>query len=182
MLRELASGYWSHKPCQGIQDREVACCCWVVYIGIGPRIGAKGGVNGGPTMVGPDAMTRACYYRRRCCHCLPPPPPPPRSWTRVHVDGPGPRVVEGGPRWWGRAGLTALALVALTESVAIIITTAAYIILAIATMVTTLSLTLATIPRGTRWSRGRQVRGVVGVKCLRGRHGHVDAECEFLQD
>jgi hypothetical protein len=79
MLRELASGYWSHKPCQGIQDREVACCCWVVYIGIGPRIGAKGGVNGGPTMVGPDAMTRACYYRRRCCHCLPPPPPPPEA-------------------------------------------------------------------------------------------------------
>jgi hypothetical protein len=56
-------------------------------------------------------------------------------------------------------------------------TTVASTVLAIAAMIATLSLTLATIARGTR-----HIRGVVGVERLRGRCGHVGAEREFLQD
>jgi hypothetical protein len=42
--------------------------------------------------------------------------PPLESWIGVHVDGPSARVVEGGPRGWGRASLAAMALVALVRS------------------------------------------------------------------
>jgi hypothetical protein len=27
VLKELASDCWSHEPCQGVQDRDVVCCC-----------------------------------------------------------------------------------------------------------------------------------------------------------
>jgi hypothetical protein len=40
--------------------------------------------------------------------------PTPWSRTRVHVDSPNPRIVEGAPGSQGRAGLATLALVALT--------------------------------------------------------------------
>jgi hypothetical protein len=91
------------------------------------------------------------------------PPPPPQSWTVVHVDGPCPRVVEGGPRGRGRARLATLA-----KSVAVITTVAAIAstILDIAVAVTTMSITLATIARGMRQSRGRWGRGIVGVEHL----------------
>jgi hypothetical protein len=71
----------------------------------------------------------------------PPPPPPHQSHTEVHVDGLGPRVVEGGPRRWDRDRIAALALVA-------------FAVLTIVAMVMTLSLALAAITRGTRRSRG----------------------------
>jgi hypothetical protein len=47
VLKELASDYWSHELCQGVQDGDVACYCWVAYICGRVGIGAKGGVNGG---------------------------------------------------------------------------------------------------------------------------------------
>jgi hypothetical protein len=40
--------------------------------------------------------------------------PPTLSQTGVHVDGLSSRIVEGGPRRWGRAGFAALAVVAMT--------------------------------------------------------------------
>jgi hypothetical protein len=49
-------------------------------------------------------------------------------------------------------------------------------------MVTTLSLTLTAITKGTSQSRGRQDRSVVGVECLRGRRKRVGVEREFLED
>jgi hypothetical protein len=58
--------------------------------------------------------------------------------------------------------------------------TTASTVLVIAATVMTLPLTLATIASGTRQSRGGM--GVVGVECLWGRRGFVEAECEFLQD
>jgi hypothetical protein len=90
----------------------------------------------------------------------------PQSQTRVHVEGPNPRIVEGGTGRRGWARLAALALVALARSVAdaATIATAANvvsIVLAIAAMVATVSLTLAAIMRGKRQSRGRRHRGVV---------------------
>jgi hypothetical protein len=69
VLKELASNYWSHKLCQGMHYGDVACYYWVVYIYNGAGIAAKGGVNGGPTIVRPGAVTRVCCYRRRCCYC-----------------------------------------------------------------------------------------------------------------
>jgi hypothetical protein len=27
LLKKLANDCWSHEPCQGVQDGEVACCC-----------------------------------------------------------------------------------------------------------------------------------------------------------
>jgi hypothetical protein len=97
-----------------------------------------------------------------------PPPPPHQSQTEVHVDGLGPRVVEGGPRRWDRDRIAALALVA-------------FAVLTIVAMVMTLSLALAAITRGTRRSRGGG-KGVDGVERLRGRHKHVRSKREFLQD
>jgi hypothetical protein len=44
---------------------------------------------------------------------------PPQSWTGVHVDGPSPRVVEGGPGGRGRAGLALVALVRSTTAVTV---------------------------------------------------------------
>jgi hypothetical protein len=73
MLKELASDCWSHESCQGIQDEEAAYCYWPAYIGGGAGIDAKGGVNGGSTMVSPGAKTRAWCCGRRCCCCPPPP-------------------------------------------------------------------------------------------------------------
>jgi hypothetical protein len=64
VLKELTSDCWSHEPCQGVQDGEAACCCWWAYIGGGARIDARGGVNGGPTMVGLGAAMRACCCER----------------------------------------------------------------------------------------------------------------------
>jgi hypothetical protein len=93
VLKELGNDCWSHESCQGIQDGEVACYGWVTYIDGGARIGAKGGANGGPTMVGPDVVTRACCCRRWCC-CS----PAPQSQSEVHVDDLSPRVVEVEPR------------------------------------------------------------------------------------
>jgi hypothetical protein len=75
-------------------------------------MGTKCGMKGGPTMVGLEVVMRACCCRRCCCCC----PPPLESWIGVHVDGPSARVVEGGPRGWGRASLAAMALVALVRS------------------------------------------------------------------
>jgi hypothetical protein len=97
VLKELANDCWSHEPCQDVQDGEVAYYCWAVYISGGARISAKGGVNGGLTMVNPGAVMRACCYERRCSYC----PPPSWSQTRVYVDGPDPKIVEGGPRRQG---------------------------------------------------------------------------------
>jgi hypothetical protein len=71
MLKELPSDYWSHEPCQGIQDVEVACCCWAVYICGRAEINTKGGVNRGPTMIGPGAALRAYCYEKWCCYCRP---------------------------------------------------------------------------------------------------------------
>jgi hypothetical protein len=78
-------------------------------------------------------------------------PPPTRSQTEVHVDGPSPRIVEGGLGRRGRVELATLALVALTRSVSAAATAAvAFAILMIAAMVMTLSLTLTAIVRGMR--------------------------------
>jgi hypothetical protein len=107
---------------------------------LGAYISAKGGVNRGLTMVDPGEAMRACYCGRWCCRC-PSPSPPHQSQTEVHVDGLGPRVVEGGPRRWDRDRIAALALVA-------------FAVLTIVAMVMTLSLALAAITRGTRRSRG----------------------------
>jgi hypothetical protein len=70
--------------------------------------------------------------------------------TGVHVDDLGPKIVEGRPRRWGRAGLAALA-----ESIAATAATAATatvtsIVLVVAATIVTLSLTLAAIARGMR--------------------------------
>jgi hypothetical protein len=59
-------------------------------------------------MVGPCATMIAYCCERQCCCC------PPGSRTRVHVGSPSPRIIEGMPGRRGRAGLVALALVALT--------------------------------------------------------------------
>jgi hypothetical protein len=68
------------------------------------------------------------------------------------------------------AGLAALALVALARSTADAspATTAA------------LSFTLTTIARGTRLSRGRRCRDVVGVECLWGSRGCIGAKGDLL--
>jgi hypothetical protein len=69
VLKELASGRCSHESCQGVQDGDAVCCCWMrtTYICGGDGMGAKCGVKGGPTMVGLGTATRACYCGRRCC-------------------------------------------------------------------------------------------------------------------
>jgi hypothetical protein len=124
------------------------------------------------------------------------PPPPPRSWTEVYVDGPSPRIVEGEPERWGRAGLAALALVALPRSVAaatatIVATTAATTIIVIAAiiatvvivivvMVTTMSLTLAPLHGGQDGAGRGRAGGVVGVERMWRRHRRVGAEREFF--
>jgi hypothetical protein len=96
----------------------------------------------------------------------------------VHVDGPGPRIVEGGPERQGRAKLAALAgSVAATATTTVVAT-----VLAIAATIVTLSLTLAAIVRGRDGAGGRWGRSVVGVERLQGRCGHVGNEREFLQD
>jgi hypothetical protein len=77
----------------------------------------------------------------------------------------------------GRVGLAALALIALTKSVAVATTVVSFTILAIAATVTTLSLNLTAINRGMRQSKGSW--GVVGVECLRGRCGRAGPLCEF---
>jgi hypothetical protein len=94
-----------------------------------------------------------------------PPPIPPKNRTRVHVDGSSSRIVEGGSGRPGRVELAALVLVALPESVAS--TTVTSVVLAIAAMITTLSLTLDTIAKGTRWSRERRNRGVLHTHMVR---------------
>jgi hypothetical protein len=124
-------------------------------------------VNGEPTIVRLGTVTRTCFYKMRCC-CY---PPPPCSWTRVHVDGPSPRIVEGGPGGQSSVGLAALTLVAYTLASAALA--------AIAAMIVTLSLTLIAIAMGMRLSR-RRSRGVVGVERMRGRRGCVRAEHELL--
>jgi hypothetical protein len=111
--------------------------------------------------------------------------PSPRSRTGVHVGGPVPRVVEGGPRRWGMPRFIALARSVMTVTTTTTAAAAATItstILAIAVVVATLSLALYAIARGIRRSRGRWGRGVVGVEWLRWRRGCVGAEREFLQD
>jgi hypothetical protein len=67
MLKELANDCWFHKPCQGIQDGDTVCCYWVAYISGKAGIDTKGGMKGGTTMVGPGAVTRACYCGRQYC-------------------------------------------------------------------------------------------------------------------
>jgi hypothetical protein len=105
----------------------------------------------------------------------------PRSRTRVHVDGPSPRIVEGGPGSQGRAGLALVALIGSVAATAAAVATVASAVLTIAATVAPLSLTLGAIARGMRRSRGRRGRSVVAVERLRGRCWCVGAEREFLK-
>jgi hypothetical protein len=122
--------------------------------------------------------------------------PPPWSWTEVYVDGPSPRIVEGEPERWGRAGLAALALVALPRSVAVATATTvattdattiiviaaiiATVVIAIVAMVTTMSLTLAPLHGGQDGAGRGRAGGVVGVERMWRRHRRVGAEREFF--
>jgi hypothetical protein len=91
-----------------------------------------------------------------------------KELTGVHVDGPSPRVVEGGPGGWGRTGLTVMALVASARSVVATALVSAGPAPA-ATMA--LSLTLAAISNWMRLSRWGRSWGIVGVENLWGATG-----------
>jgi hypothetical protein len=112
---------------------------------------------------------------------------PPWSWTGVHVDGPSPKIIEGGPGRWDRVAalaticLASLALAALPLTATATAPTSAIAVTALATTAA-LSLTLAATARGTGLSRGSGSLGVVGVECLRGNHRCVGAEHDHLQD
>jgi hypothetical protein len=115
-----------------------------------------------------------CCGRRCCCS--------PWSWTRVHVDDPSPRIVEGGPGRRGRVGLAALALVALTLVAlvwSVVVATATVASAALAAIAVTI-MTLSAIAKGTRWSRGGRSKVVVGVERMQGRRRRVGAERGFL--
>jgi hypothetical protein len=102
----------------------------------------------------------------------------------VHVDGPGPRIVEGGPERQGRAKLAALYLIALAGSIAA--TAGHHYRCCYSSCNSGHDRDPVLDPgchcQGTRWSRGRWGRSVVGVERLQGRCGHVGDEREFLQD
>jgi hypothetical protein len=106
-------------------------------------------------MVGQGTMMRACCCGSQCYYR--PFTPSPRSWTRVHIGCPSPRVVEEGLGGWGRDGLAALALISLVGSV-------------------------VAIARGMRLGWGRRSWGIVDLEYLWGSHGRVGAESDLLQD
>jgi hypothetical protein len=94
----------------------------------------------------------------------------------VHVDGPNPRVVEGGPGGQGGANLAALAL-ALVALAGCAATTTPVVI---ASMTETHPLTLAAIAGGMRLIRGRRSWGIVGVEYLWGRCRCLGTEHDLL--